>query len=75
MGVAAWQTLAELVERSWGLRQPSRADCVEGELNQLSTSCVSQTQSSIAAESGDYLLNIIVELSTSRAGRSVLWGF
>ena len=43
-----------------------------GELTQLSTSCVSQTQSQAAAESRYCLLNIIVESSTSRSGKSVV---
>ncbi len=42
---------------------------MEGELNQLSTSCVSQTQSRATAESSECLLNIGVEPSTSRAVR------
>ena len=71
-GAAAQQILAELVECSWRLQQPSQADYVGGELNQLSTSFVSQTQSRAAAESGCCLLNIIVESSTSRSGRSVV---
>ena len=36
------------------------------------TSCVGQTQSQAAAESGYCLLNIAVESSTSRAGSSVV---
>ena len=68
----AQQTLAELVESSGRASQPSQADCVGGELNQLSTSCVSQTHSQAAVESGYCLLNIIVESSTSRAENSVV---
>ena len=58
-----------------GWRQPSPADCVEGGLNQISTSCVSQAQSRATAESSDYLLNIEVEPSASRAVRGWLCGF
>ena len=43
-----------------------------GELDQLSTSCMSQAQSQAAAESWYCLLNIKVESSTSRAGSSVV---
>ena len=48
------------------MKQPSQAGCVKGEFNQLSTSCVSQTQSRATAESSHCLLDLGVDPSSSK---------
>ena len=48
------------------MKQPSQAGWVKGEFNQLSTSCVSQTQSRATAESSHCLLDLGVDPSTSK---------